>query len=130
MEMRSHVRLLATLEIIFGALGVLVGIGLLLMFGGIAAIVGLSDQSDGRLIAVPVLGVVGTVLCLIMVIIALPELLAGIGLLRERQWGRILSIILSALNLFNIPFGTLMGVYGLWVLLSNQGTAHFERRTA
>ena len=35
---------------------------------------------------------------------------------------RILTIVLSVLNLIIIPFGTLLGIYGLWVLLS-QNTA-------
>ena len=31
-----------------------------------------------------------------------------------------MAIVLCAINLINIPFGTIMGVYGLWVLLNNE----------
>jgi hypothetical protein len=33
--------------------------------------------------------------------------------------------VLSAINLINIPFGTILGIYGLYVLLSEEGTRLF-----
>jgi hypothetical protein len=33
--------------------------------------------------------------------------------------------VLSALNLISIPFGTLLGIYGLWVLLNKETEALF-----
>ena len=41
-------------------------------------------------------------------------------------WARILTIVLSALNLINIPFGTALGVYGLWVLLNKDTERLFD----
>jgi hypothetical protein len=57
-------------------------------------------------------------------------LIAGIGLWQERQWGRILSLIVCALSLLNFPFGTALAAYGFWVLLSAEGAAVFDRREA
>jgi hypothetical protein len=51
-------------------------------------------------------------------IVSLPCIIAGFGLLRYRQWARTLTIVLSAVNLMNVPLGTALGLYGLWVLLS------------
>ena len=34
-------------------------------------------------------------------------------------------IVLSALHLINFPFGTLLSIYGLWVLLSKEGEILF-----
>jgi len=31
-----------------------------------------------------------------------------------------LTIVVSALHLFSIPFGTALGIYGLWVMLSDE----------
>ena len=42
----------------------------------------------------------------------------AIGLLRYSEWARILGIVLAAISLPGVPFGTAMGVYGLWVLLN------------
>jgi hypothetical protein len=46
-------------------------------------------------------------------------------LITFKPWARVLAIILSALHLLNIPFGTALGIYGLWVLLSNEGERCF-----
>ena len=54
-------------------------------------------------------------------LISVPTVIGGIGLLKFREWARILLIVMSALNLINIPFGTALGIYGLWTLL-NDGT--------
>src|SRR5215467_10587077 len=42
--------------------------------------------------------------------------LAGWGLLQRQHWARMLTLVLAFLALFNIPFGTAVGVYSLWVL--------------
>ncbi len=117
--MRDHVRILAVLNIVFGGIGVLIGLGLLLFFGGIAGLVGLAAHEDPEaVIAVPILGMIGMVLMVVILICAVPGIVAGVGLLNFRPWARILTIVLSALNLFSVPLGTAVGVYGLWTLLN------------
>jgi hypothetical protein len=48
-------------------------------------------------------------------VLGIPGLIAGIGLLRYKNWARHMIIILSVLNLLNFPLGTLLGIYSLWV---------------
>jgi hypothetical protein len=55
---------------------------------------------------------------------------AGIGLLHYERWGRTLALVMSAIDLIKIPFGTALGIYGFWVLLSERGREYYERRTA
>ena len=43
---------------------------------------------------------------------------AGLGLLQRQDWGRVLAIVLGVISLINIPFGTALGIYTLWVLVS------------
>jgi hypothetical protein len=57
---------------------------------------------------------------------AIPGIIAGWGLLNRRPWARIVIIILSILALIRFPLGTIVGVYGLWVLLSSEGAAQFQ----
>ena len=52
--------------------------------------------------------------------------IAGIGLLDRRSWARILTIVLGFLSLIDIPFGTAIGIYTLWVLMP--GTSETEYR--
>jgi hypothetical protein len=49
---------------------------------------------------------------------ALPGLVAGFGLLAYKSWARILAIVLAALQLLGFPFGTIFGIYVLWVMLN------------
>jgi hypothetical protein len=128
--MRSHIRLLAVLQIAFGIIGILVALFVLVLFGGIAALVGFTDPTDGKEIAIPILGAIGAISFLAITVLSLPLLIAGIGLWKEQQWGRILSLVLAALNLLNFPFGTALGIYAFWVLLSAEGAAMFERHLA
>ena len=123
--MGSHVRTLGALHIVYGALGVLAGLLALLFFGGIAGLIGLTYQTEGRFIAVPILGAIAGFACLLMLALSLPGIVAGIGLTRFRPWARILTIVLSAIHLMNFPLGTALGVYGFWVLLSREGEQLF-----
>lgn len=52
---------------------------------------------------------------------------AGWGLLNRESWARVLTIVLSFLALFNIPFGTALGVYGLWVLLPAESEREYKQ---
>lgn len=126
--MLTHVKVLGVLNIVLSALGILAGIVVFVIFGGIAGVVGMAAHDEGRLIAVPILGGIGALICILLLVLSIPGIVAGAGLLKLRPWARLLGIILSALNILNFPFGTAVGVYGLWVLLSNETVALFEGR--
>lgn len=51
---------------------------------------------------------------------------AGIGLMKEREWGRILAIIHAALSLFRMPVGTVLGVLTIIYLLSPETKGYFK----
>lgn len=127
--MDTHVKILGILHIVFGAMGLLAGLFVMALFGGVAGLVGAFGHGGESLIAIPILGGIGALVLLVTMVLSLPGLIAGIGLMRFRGWARILTIILSAINLLNFPFGTALGVYGLWVLLSVEGTRLFNGRS-
>jgi hypothetical protein len=54
-------------------------------------------------------------------------LLAGIGLLKHREWARVLALILAGFMLIAFPFGTAIGIYAFWVLLSSEGSRSYKR---
>jgi hypothetical protein len=122
----THVKVLAVLHIVLGALGILAAFFVLLIFGaaGAATVAGIDGNSDAA-IALPLIGLTGTALFVFLMALSLPGIVAGIGLLKYRPWARILTIVLCAINLVNIPFGTALGAYGLWVLLSDAGARLF-----
>ena len=129
--MERHVTILGAFHIAFGALGLVAALAIVVVFGGVAGLIGLGAASDpDALIAVPIIGVVGTILMLAALILSLPGIAAGFGLMYYRPWARLLTVVLSLLHLFNFPFGSALGVYGLWVLLSDETRVLFEGRAA
>lgn len=115
--MDTHVKVLAILYIVFGAFFVLGAMAIMVTFGGASAIVGAAAEGEDAAIALPIIGLTGMALSAFLVAMGAPGLIAGIGMWKYANWARILGIVLSALNLINIPFGTILGGYGLWVLL-------------
>ena len=126
--MQTHVKVLAVLFIVLSALGVLAAVGLMAVFGVGAGIVGASGDPDAAL-ALPIIGLTGTALVIFVLVLSLPGLITGFGLLKLKPWARILAIVLCAINLINIPFGTIMGAYGLWVLLNSETERLFGAAT-
>jgi predicted nucleic acid-binding Zn ribbon protein len=52
----------------------------------------------------------------------------GWGLLHREPWARILTIVVAFLALFNIPFGTALGIYTLWVLLPAESEQDYQQQ--
>ena len=127
--MATHVRALGALHAIFGGVGILFGLVVLLFFGGLAGLVGMTNRSEDAFIAIPILGGIGGVVFIVALLFSLPSIIAAIGLLQFRSWGRTWGLVISAIDLIHVPLGTALGLYGLWVLLS-PGTEQLFRRPA
>lgn len=120
--MRSHVNLLGILELAWGAMGLMLGVSLLLLAAGAAAI--------ARTSADPVTAVF-TALLFVVFGLALAaagwaNAWAGRAIRAHRAPGRTFGLVLALLNLFLLPFGTALGIYTFWVLLHNESRAMFE----
>ncbi|NQW05687.1 MAG: hypothetical protein HQ485_16910 [Acidobacteria bacterium] len=122
--MTTHVRILGTLFIVFGAFYVLLAFGSSILLGFLAALVGAQGGNDA-VIGASVLGFTGAALFGFWLTIGIPGIVAGIGLLQLKRWARILGIVLSAISLIQFPFGTMLGGYGLWVLFNKDTEALF-----
>jgi hypothetical protein len=118
--MTTHVKVLGVLYIALSAIGVASALFLALAVGTASTIVGVAAEPPDAAVALPIIGVAGTALVVFLLALSLPGLITGIGLLKLQPWARIVGIVLSAINLINIPFGTVLGIYGLWVLLNKE----------
>ncbi len=128
--MQSHVKVLAILHIVFSCLAILVGVGLFVLFGGLAALVAANQSGSDAVAGMIALGGIGTFLFALLMVLSLPGLIAGIGLLNMKSWSRVLGLVVSALNLLSFPFGTALGIYGLWVLVNPETDRLFAARPA
>jgi hypothetical protein len=119
----QHVMILGWLFIIGHAIFLVIGAFVFLLLTGIGLAVA---DPDARL----VLPVVGTAVGSLLVLLSLPGLIAGYGLLTAKPWARMLALVIGILNLVNVPIGTLIGVYACWVLLQQTTREYFERHSA
>jgi hypothetical protein len=105
--MQKQISLLAWLYIIFSALHVL-ATGLIMF---------LFLPDEGHFIARWV--------TFGMFVICAPCLIGGIGLLKRKYWAKILLLIIGAILLLHFPFGTILGVYTLWLLTRKETAEYF-----
>jgi hypothetical protein len=124
--MDTHVKVLGILYIVAGAIGVCGALFMMLIFGFSASAVMFEGDPDAAL-AVPILGLTGAALVVSTLVMSLPAIIVGLGLYKFKPWARIGGIVLSVLALFMFPFGTVLGVYGLWVLFSKTTEPLFAR---
>lgn len=117
--MSTHIRILGWLHIILGVMSLLTAFGIFAssFIGGLFA---------GHLLGAVGGIVTGAVFALLAFLSGLAGLAAGTGLLQRAPWARTLTIVLSIFSLIRWPIGTIIGVYGLWVLLSSEGAAQFH----
>jgi len=112
MGKEKHIAILGILHIACAALLLLIGLIAFAFFAGIGVLSGDAE-------AMGILGLIGTLAAIFMGVIGLPGILAGIGLLKRREWGRILALVVGILSLIDIPIGTALGVYTIWVLMDD-----------
>jgi hypothetical protein len=112
-KMEKHVTVLGILYIAFSALGLLLAV---IIF---TAIVG-GGMISGDSEAMTITAVVGPAVALFFVLLSAPGLIGGIYLLKHRPWARILVLVLGFINLIEIPIGTALGIYTIWVLFKNE----------
>lgn len=117
-NLQNHVRVLGLLTIVVGALSGLVALFLIIFFSGAATLEG----------ALSINAIVAEMWIVLALILMAPCIVTGIALLSFRAWSRTFGTVLCVLQLLNVPLGTILGIYGLWVLLSNEADLVFSPR--
>jgi len=112
--MDSHKRILAVIYIAWGVFDIflLFVIGFV-VFNIVPYYVGGYEE---RIIE----AIVSFVFICVTLIIIIPSIVGGIGLLYNKQWAFILLVIEGCLSLLSFPIGTALGVYTLWVYFKVQ----------
>jgi hypothetical protein len=123
--MRAHLHLLGILELVWGAIGLLLGVSMLLLAIGAVAI-GATAGADR--IAAGITAAAFVVFAVALLVGGGANAWAGRELRRNHPRGRLAVLWLGALNLFLLPFGTALGIYAFWVLLHTRTRAVFVDR--
>lgn len=123
-----HRNVLGILWLVLGMLG-LTGSAVLLGISGMHGRgFGGWDQWGGPWTGMPpfvggILGGLGVGLLIFSVL----RIIAGVGLLTLQSWARMLTIVVAIISLINIPFGTAVGIYTLWVLMPDESDREFAQ---
>lgn len=120
--MKQHVTIVATLQIAFGL------VKLLLAAIAFFAIVG-GGLISGDPEAMAITGIVGPIVAFFLVALAIPGIVGGIGLLKGKSWARLLVLVLAVLDLLDFPLGTAVSIYTIWVLLNGETSALFTGKS-
>ena len=111
--MKKHVRILGWLQICLGVLDLLIGLAAFGLLSGIGAVASLSD---GGMAPFGIMTLIGSFAGAFMLIMALPNLIVGIGLLKNwGGWVIVAAVVLGVINLMHIPVGTAISLYTFWV---------------
>ncbi len=63
-----------------------------------------------------IFAVMAVMMVVLTVIFAVPQLIAGYGLLKRKKWARKAGIVASALAALGFPLGTALSIYSFWFL--------------
>jgi hypothetical protein len=123
-RVQGHVRLLALFWLAFSAFNTVGAIILYIVANTLLAHAGSFGNPEAPTFFLrPLLSVVA----ILLLAKAALGFIAGWGLLQHEAWARILALVLGFISLFtNIPFGTALGIYTMWVLLSSDSEREYE----
>jgi hypothetical protein len=117
-----HAHILGILWIAYSALSALGGIVLTVVAHVIFSRFGPMGPGGPPLFVRPLLGFIA----LILFAKGALGVITGAALLQRAAWGRMLAIVLGCFALLNLPFGTALGIYTLWVLLSPNADTEYQ----
>lgn len=120
-DISTHLNLLGWLYVVANTFFLLLAAFGFFLFPTLAVI---SRDADVTM----VLSILGTAFGILMVLLALPGLVVGYGLLRHKPWARLWGMVIAVFNLLNFPFGTVIGFYALFVLSQQAAIEFFEPR--
>ena len=117
--MQKNINIVAALQIGLSIFNLLIAF---LIFTVLKVVGGFVDDSNGSTI----LSLIADILAIVFIVISLPGIFAGMGLYKRKEWARVLTIILSVIELFSFPFGTAIGIFSIWALIQPEAIAEFN----
>jgi hypothetical protein len=124
-KVARHLPALAIIWLVYSAF-TLIGAGVLFVLG--MTLFGpwthFQDRPD---VPVGFLHVLFMFLGTVILIKAVASIAVGVGFLQRQPWARSLGLVLAFISLLNVPFGTAIGIYTIWVLMSPNAAEEYQR---
>ena len=115
---QNHLRIVSLLTLAGGVIALIPALITLLVAGGLMSFGPFGENPGEMLLAGGIVGFVA----LFLLLVSLPAVIAGFGLLARKSWARPLTLVIAVFNLFAFPIGTMLGIYQFWVLAMNEET--------
>ncbi len=128
-SMETHIQILSWLFIGSAVLSGMVGIALLIA-PRIIQMIPFPMPPDVPFNVVRFVVAISSIAGIAILIVSAGTAAAGVGLLQYQTWGRGLALVMAAVLLLKIPFGTFIGIYAFWVLLSQRGREYYAHQSA
>ena len=123
--MKSHVDFVGVLFIVWGLLTVLVGVSTLALGVGAFSLITSASQGGGQ-VAAGITAAAFAILAFIAILWGAAHVIVGVPLRRCTPWSRLIALMLGSVDLLLLPYGTALGVYAIWVLLSEDAKTLFQ----
>lgn len=120
--MDKHIHIISILWIVFGGIGLVWALLLCCLLFGIAFIPDIGHE------AAYILRGSGIFVGVSIAVFSIPEVIAGIGLLKMKEWARILVLILCFFNLIAFPLGTALSIYSFVILVKDESIQLFQKK--
>ncbi|MBX2896724.1 MAG: hypothetical protein KF763_14860 [Cyclobacteriaceae bacterium] len=117
--MENHKRVLAFIYIISGSLQILGMILLATLVESIMPFISEQADPDAQWVFTWLVPFIRTIAIGVVLILAIPAIIAGVGLLNQKSWALTLALVLGCLKLFSFPIGTAIGIYTIWIYAGN-----------
>jgi hypothetical protein len=114
------VDLVGVLFALWGALTTLVGLSTLALGIGALSIIASTPRAGGVQFAASLTVAVFTTLAILAIAWGGAHMAVVVPLRRRRPWARLLALMLGTVDLLLLPYGTALGCYAIWVLLSEE----------
>ena len=114
-NMQKHVRIISIIMIVSGIIYLLAA-----LFLGVIGLMAVNNQAQtGDIDVLPAI-VTGVVFLLPLGLIGVLHIFTGRAFRAGVNWARIALWILAIINLGNVPVGTAIGAYAMWVLVKTR----------
>ena len=125
-RVQEHVRLLALLWMALSAFNTIGGIALYIVANTVLLHV---HRAGGDIGPPAFLTPLLSTIAILLLAKAAFGFAAGWGLMQRDHWARVVVLVLAFVSLFtNIPFGTALGIYTMWVLLPVESEQEYDNR--
>jgi len=121
----AKIDFLGILFIVWGLLTTLIGVSTLALGIGALALLASANRGSGGAVAAGLTVAAFAALAFIAIGWGAAHVIVGVPLRRRRPWTRLAAMLLGAVDLLLVPYGTALGIYAIWLLLNEDGKREF-----